>query len=76
MCTLNVYIIAKKSALFIDYINESKADSFAITETCLSDSDSAVCYEITAPGYKLFHCPRRDRIGGGTALLFMDNINV
>ncbi|XP_078363787.1 uncharacterized protein LOC144648005 [Oculina patagonica] len=53
-----------------------KADLFAITETWLSDNDSAVCYEITPPGYKLFHCPRSDRRGGGTALLFKDNINV
>ena len=40
------------------------------------DNDSAVCYEITPPSYKLFHCPRSDRRGGGTALLFRDNINV
>ena len=76
MCTLNVRSIANKSAMFVDYINECKADLFAITETWLSDNDSAVCYEITPPGYKLFHCPRSDRRGGGTALLFRDNINV
>ena len=78
MCTLNVRSIANKSVLFVDYINECKADLFAITETWLSDNDSAVCYEITPPGYKLFHCPRSDRRsrGGGTALLFRDNINV
>ena len=76
MRMLNVRSIANKSALFVDYINECKADLFAITETWLSDNDSAVCYEITPPGYKLFHCPRSDRRGGGTALLFRDNINV
>ena len=42
----------------------------------MSDNDSAVCYEITPPRYKLFHCPRSDHRGGGTALLFRDNINV
>jgi len=76
MCTLNVRSIANKSALFVDYINECKADLVAITETWLSDSDSAVCYKITPPGYKLFLCPGSDRRGGGTALLFRDNINV
>lgn len=76
MCTLNVRSIANKSAMFVDYINECKADLFAITETWLSDNDSAVCYEITPPGYKVFHCPRSDRRSGGTALLFKDNINV
>ena len=76
MCTLDIRSIASKSALFVDYINECKADLFAITETWLSDNDSAVCYEITPPGYKLLHCPRSDRRGGGTAILFRDNINV
>ena len=76
MCALNVCSIANKSALFVDYINKCKADLFAITETWLLDNDSAVCYEITPPGHKLFHCPRSDCRGGGTALLFRDNINV
>ena len=40
------------------------------------DNDFAVCYKITPPSYKLFHCPRSDRRGGGAALLFRDNINV
>ena len=75
-CTLNVRSIVNKSALFVDYIIECEADLFAITETWSSDNDSAVCYEVTPPGYKLFHCPRSDRGGGGTALLFRDNINV
>ena len=76
MCALNVCSIANKSALFVDYINKCKADLFAITETWLLDNDSAVCYEITPPGHKLFHCLRSDCRGGGTALLFRDNINV
>ena len=76
MCTLNARSISNKSALFVDYVNECKADLVAITETWLSDNDSAVCYEITPAGYKLLHCPRCDRRGGGTALLFRDNINV
>ena len=76
MCTLNARSISNKSALFVDYVSECKADLVAITETWLSDNDSAVCYEITPAGYKLLHCPRGDRRGGGTALLFRDNINV
>ena len=64
------------SALFVDYINECKADLCAKTETWLSDNDSAVCYKITPPCYTLFHFPRSDRRGGGTALLFRDNVNV
>ena len=33
VCTLNARSIANKSALFVDYINECKADLCAITET-------------------------------------------
>ena len=68
--------ISNKSALFVDYINECKTNLCAITETWLSDNDSAVFNEITPPSYKLFHCPRSDRRGGGTALFFRDNITV
>ena len=75
VCTLNARSIANKSALFVDYINDCKADICAITETWLSDNDSAVCHEITPPSYKLFHRPRSARRGGGTAHLFRDNIN-
>ena len=76
VCTLNARSIANKSALFVHYINDCKADLCAITETWLADQDPAVCNETTPPSYKLFHCPRSDRRGGGTALLFRDNINV
>ena len=76
VCMLNTRSIANKSALFVDYINECKADLCVITETWLQDNDSAVCYKITPPSYKLFHCPRSERRGSGTALLFRDNINV
>jgi hypothetical protein len=32
--------------------------------------------QITLPGYKLLDHPRTERSGGGTALLFRDNITV
>ena len=32
--------------------------------------------EITFPGFKLLDHPRTERSGGGTALLFRDNITV
>ena len=64
VCTLNARSIAHKSALFVHYINECKADLCVMTETWLSDNDSAVCHEITSLSYKLFHCPRSVRRGG------------
>ena len=48
----------------------------SITETWLTQNDAVVCREITPAGYRLLHCPRADRAGGGTALLFKDSFNV
>ena len=77
VCSLNARSIKNKSAMFVDYLYDCKADLFAITETWLSVNDSAVCKEITPSGFKLLHSPRRsDRKDGGTALLFRDNISV
>ena len=54
----------------------SKADLFAVSETWLTDNDTAILSDITPQGYKLHHCPRSDRRGGGTALIFKESINV
>ena len=48
-----------------------------ICESWLHDLDSAILSELTLPGYsKLYHCPRADRGGGGTALLYRDGLDV
>lgn len=74
--TLNARSLRNKSALFFDYAYDCKADVVALTETWLSLKESAVCKEITPPGYKFVHCPRSCRMGGGTGLLFKDSIYV
>lgn len=38
--------------------------------------DSAVCAEITPPGFRFFHCPHKDRKGSGTGLLAREDIIV
>ena len=73
---LNVRSLRNKSASIYDYVQDCKADIFAITETWLSQNDAAVCKEITPNGYRLFHCPRTDRRGGHTALLCRESLNV
>lgn len=73
---MNARSLKNKSALFFDYVCEHKADVFAITETCLSLNDSAVCKEITPAEYNFVHCPRSDRVGGAIGLLFRDGIHV
>ena len=68
-----MYKIAKLTIdkfAIVDYVQDCKADNFAITETWLTQNDAVVCREITPAGYRLLHRPRADHVGGGTALLY------
>lgn len=76
LCVLNARSLRNKSATFVDLVCDSKADLFAVSETWLTDNDTAILSEITPQGYNLHHCPRSDRRGGGTALIFKESINV
>ena len=60
----------------VDYVQDCKADIFAITETWLTQNDTVVCREITPAGYRLLHRPRADHIGGGTTLLYKESFNI
>ena len=73
---MNVRSIKNKSAVFVDYVNSCKADLFALTETWLGKNDDAHRAEITPTGFKLIDLSRNDRRGGGTALLFKENLNI
>ena len=42
----------------------------------MNSNDSAVCAEITPPGFKFVNCPRKDRKGGGTGLLAREDVTV
>ena len=72
---MNVLSIKNKS-VFVDYVNSCKADLFALTETWLGKNDDAHRAEITNTGFKLIDLSRNDRRGGGTALLFKENLNI
>lgn len=74
LCVLNARSLGNKSASFVDLVCDSKADLLAVSETWLTDNDTAILSEIIPKGYKLFHCPRSDRRGGGTALIFKESI--
>ena len=76
LCTLNVRSLHSKSAMIYDYVCDSKADLYAITETWLSERDSALISDIVPTGYKFSHCPRVGRRGGGTALMYRDTLQV
>ena len=75
LCSMNVRSVRNKSSSIYDFICDGKVDMCAMTETWLSDKDSAVIHEITPPGYHFIHQPRVNRRGGGTGLLFKETID-
>ena len=42
--------LKNKTASIVDYVQDCKADNFAITETWLTQNDAVVCREITPAG--------------------------
>jgi exonuclease III len=65
-----------KSAQFTDFICEHTPDLVTLTETWFTDKQSAVKTLSTPSSYKFFDEPRLNRGGGGTGLLFKENILV
>jgi len=75
LCCFNARSLRNKSAAFIDLLLENKAHLFAVNETWLNHDTSALA-ELSAPGYKLLHCPQSNLRGGGTALFFRECLDV
>ena len=76
LCCLNTRSLKNKTADFVAYAIDSRADLFALTETWFTDIDVAHKVEATPPGFRLLDHPRKNRVGGGTALLFRDHLHV
>ena len=77
LCSVNVRSVKSKSADLLDYIYTSGADLFALTETWLTANDSAAKLEFIPPQTRKFlHHNRSGRKGGGTGLLFRENIDM
>ena len=74
-CGLNARSVRNKSADLVSYVESSGADTFAVTDTWLSEIDDECRAKITPPWYKLFDHTRSDRSGGGTALLIRENLH-
>ena len=77
LCSLNARSLRNKSSAFVDLVCDLRAELFTICESWLNDLDSAILSGLTLPSYaKLYHCPRADRRGSGTALLYRDGLDV
>ena len=58
-----------KVELIKDYILEEDIDICALTETWLSEHDQPIVGDLQPDGYKLLHVDRKNRTGGGVAVL-------
>ena len=76
LLSLNARSLKNKSSTFIDYVCDVKPELVAVTETWFNDNDTAARIECTPSGYHLLDCHRTDSRGGGTALLYQENIPV
>ena len=75
-CLLNAQSLNNKAGEFTDLVCEYKPDVVALTETWFYPMESASRTLCTPVGYKLLDYPRTSRTGGGTEVLFRDNLTV
>ena len=76
LTVLNTQSLNNKAAIFIDFICEYQPDLLAATETWFIDGESASKTQCTPGGYRFFDHSRSGRRGGGTGLLFKNNLMV
>ena len=75
MTVLNTQSLKNKAAIFIDFTCEYQPDLLAATETWFTDGESASKTQCTPGGYRFLIIPIGRR-GGGTGLLFKNNLMV
>ena len=75
-CLLNAQSLNNKAGEFTALVCEYKPDLVALTETWFYPMESASRTLCTPAGYKLLDYPRTSRTGGGTGVLFRDNLTV
>lgn len=71
---LNVQSARNKTFEIRDTINDQQLDFYAITETWLTDFDSAVIKEMTPATHSFLHHPRGEGRGGGVGLFVSNSI--
>ena len=75
-CLLNAQSLNNKAGEFTALVCEYKPDLVALIETWFYLMESASRTLCTPAGYKLLDYPRTSRTGGGTGVLFRDNLTV
>lgn len=77
MISLNARSVNNKSTSVCDLIVSNNVDLLALTETWLgTKTDKAVISEIKPDSYEILQVPRKDKRGGGVALIYKDAIDI
>ena len=74
--TINCQLVVKKSADLKLDIADNNLDMCALMETWIKEDDSITPLQLCPPGYKAISVSRTNKVGGGLALVFHDNLDV
>ena len=75
-CVMNAQSLNNKAGELTDFVCEYRPDIVARTETWFYETESASRTLCTPSGYNLLDHPRVNRRGGGTGVLFRNNLSV
>ena len=77
VCYLNARSVNNKSQQIAEHITDEQIDLCAVTETWLtSESNRVTLGNLTPEGYTLMHVPRKDKKGGGVAIICRSSLKV
>ena len=74
--TINCESANNKTLDLTDYISEQDIDVCCLTETWMTENDPVTAGELCPPGYKLKSIPRKDRRGGGVAIILKQPLSL
>ena len=74
--TINCESAKNKTLDLTDYISELDIDICCLTETWMTENDPVTAGEICPPGYELQSIPRKDRRGGGVAVILKQPLSL
>ena len=74
--TINCESANNKTLDLTDYISEQDIDVCCLTETWMTENDPVTAGDLCPPGYKLRSIPRKDRRGGGVAVILKQPLSL
>ena len=74
--TLNCNSLVNKTAGVIEHLNDQLVDVCLLQETYLRKGDDAKIQEMKDRGWEIYSAPRKQRIGGGVAIIYKADLGV